>query len=125
MVNYNSSGIAIIGIMLTFTLLCIIGMMFFEKYILIKKNEKILGRIILLCILINVLIFVFLVLTFSKIKFNKGPIGPKGIRGRKGRQGYSNGLNQCVTKDKTLGELKYENDKQKQIKIQTPILESN
>tara|TARA_B100000282_G_scaffold203917_1_gene149570 strand:+ start:401 stop:784 length:384 start_codon:yes stop_codon:yes gene_type:complete len=119
----GNGGIAIIGILLAITLICIVAMMFFERYFLTKQNEKVVSRIILLCILINVLILVFLVLTFSKIQFTPGPKGPKGIRGRMGHQGRMDGLNQCVKQSKTLGEMKYETEKGKQIKIQTPSLE--
>lgn len=121
----GNGGFAIIGILLAITLICIVAMMFFEKYFLTKKNEKTVGRVILLCILINILILVFLVLTFSKIQFTIGPKGPKGIRGRRGHQGKMQGLNQCQKQGKTLGEMKYETQKNSQIKIQTPSLEVN
>jgi len=121
----GDGGFAIIGILLAITLICIVAMMFFERYFLTKKNEKVVGRIILLCILINILILVFLVLTFSKIQFTPGPKGPKGIRGRRGHQGKMQGLNQCQKQGKTLGEMKYETEKGNQIKIQTPSLEVN
>ena len=121
----GNGGFAIIGILLAITLICIVAMMFFERYFLTKQNEKVVGRIILLCILINILILVFLVLTFSKIQFTPGPKGPKGIRGRRGHQGKMQGLNQCQKQGKTLGEMKYETEKGNQIKIQTPSLEVN
>jgi hypothetical protein len=121
----GNGGFAIIGILLAITLICIVGMLFFERYFLTKQNEKVVGRIILLCILINILILVFLVLTFSKIQFTPGPKGPKGIRGRRGHQGNMQGLNQCQKQGKTLGEMKYETEKGNQIKIQTPSLEVN
>ena len=121
----GNGGFAIIGILLAITLICIVAMMFFERYFLTKKNEKVVGRIILLCILINILILVFLVLTFSKTQFTPGPKGPKGIRGRRGHQGKMQGLNQCQKQGKTLGEMKYETEKGNQIKIQTPSLEVN
>lgn len=121
----GNGGFAIIGILLAITLICIVAMMFFERYFLTKKNEKVVSRIILLCILINILILVFLVLTFSKIQFTPGPKGPRGIRGRKGYQGEIQGLNQCQKQGKTLGEIKYETVKNENIKIQTPSLEVN
>ena len=121
--NKGNGGFAIIGILLAITLICIVAMIFFERYFLTKKNEKVVGRVILLCILINVLILVFLILTFSKIQFTPGPKGPKGLRGRRGHQGKMQGLNQCEKQGKTLGELKYETEKGNQIKIQTPSLE--
>ena len=121
----GNGGFAIIGILLAITLICIVTMMFFERYFLTKQNEKVVGRIILLCILINILILVFLVLTFSKIQFTPGPKGPKGIRGRRGHQGKMQGLNQCQKQGKTLGEMKYETEKGNQIKIQTPSLDVN
>ena len=121
----GNGGFAIIGILLAITLICIVAMMFFERYFLTKKNEKVVSRIILLCILINILILVFLVLTFSKIQFTSGPKGPRGIRGRKGHQGEIQGLNQCQKQGKTLGEIKYETAKNENIKIQTPSLEVN
>lgn len=121
--NKGNGGFAIIGILLAITLICIVAMIFFERYFLTKKNEKVVGRVILLCILINVLILVFLILTFGKIQFTPGPKGPKGLRGRRGHQGKMQGLNQCEKQGKTLGELKYETEKGNQIKIQTPSLE--
>jgi len=121
----GNGGIAIIGILLAITLICIVAMMFFERYFFTKQNEKVVGRVILLCILINVLILVFLILTFSKIQFTSGPKGPRGIRGRRGHQGRMDGLNQCVKQSKTLGEMKYETEKGNQIRIQKPSLEVN
>lgn len=119
----GTSNIAIIGILLGISLISIVAMMFFERYFFTKNNEKAVCRIILLCILINLIIFVFLVLTFSKITFNQGPQGTQGIRGRIGHTGRMDGLNQCKKQSKTLGEMKYEESKKKLIKIQSPVLE--
>jgi hypothetical protein len=119
----GTSSIAIIGILLGITLISIVAMMFFERYFFTRTAEKVAGRIILLCILINIIIFVFLVLTFSKITFNQGPQGTQGIRGRIGHTGRMDGLNQCKKQSKTLGDMKFEESKKNLIKIQTPVLE--
>ena len=48
-----------------------------------------------LCITLNVIIFVFLVMSFSKVKFAVGPKGPRGIKGLSGYIGKDGNLSGC------------------------------
>lgn len=48
-----------------------------------------------IAIILNIMIAVFIVLSFSKITFEPGEQGPQGIRGDKGDIGSSGGLNNC------------------------------
>ena len=49
----GNGGFAIIGILLAITLICIVGMLFFERYFFTKKNEKVVGTSEMTDVIIN------------------------------------------------------------------------
>ena len=57
-------------------------------------------------ILINIIILIFLIMSFSKINFQIGSIGPTGNKGDKGRNGNHGGLQACNVRYETADEHK-------------------
>jgi hypothetical protein len=57
-------------------------------------------------ILINIVILLFLIMSFSKVKFNQGNQGPQGNKGYQGHQGANGGLQVCGKKYQTVEEKK-------------------
>ena len=70
-------------------------------------NNKNFYRMITICVGLNLMIFFFLVMTFSKIQFAPGKIGPSGNRGDKGYMGKNSTFNICHKKVMTSGERKH------------------
>ena len=62
-----------------------------------------------IAIILNIMVAVFIVLSFSKITFEPGEQGPRGIRGEKGDIGQSSGLsNNGNIKTMNAEEIKFE-----------------
>ena len=57
-------------------------------------------------ILVNIIILVFLIMSFSKVKFTEGSMGPTGNQGEKGLEGDVGGLSVCGKKYQTIEEKK-------------------
>lgn len=92
-----------------------------EKFF-VESNKIILVRVILLGIMLNVFIFLYLKLSFSKIKTKEGPQGPRGYRGDKGYGGRADSCAVCGPQQNTFA---YENlDKMKKELVipQKPLL---
>jgi hypothetical protein len=118
------SGLGLLGILLLICLICVIIGFIFERYIG-NKGTIMFFRIMLFAVMLNVCILVFLVFSFSKVKFASGPTGPKGIRGRRGFQGKVDSVAKCVKQSKKLGEERLEKLKAENIIIQRPVLGFN
>jgi hypothetical protein len=52
-------------------------------------------RMFCLAIIVNVIILTFIVMSFSKVKFEQGPVGPRGNKGPRGFNGMDGGFNVC------------------------------
>jgi len=57
-------------------------------------------------IIVNILILIFIIMSFSKIKFQRGPQGPTGNKGNKGNKGRDGGLQVCDKTYETVQEKK-------------------
>jgi hypothetical protein len=119
--NEQITGGTLIIIMVGVCLVFILGMLYFEKYFK-DKEQKMVISIFAILICLNIMIFLFLYLTFSKIRFREGPEGPKGIRGRRGLSGKYQGINLCHVQKPTLEQEKYEIQRRTNIRIQKPVL---
>ena len=61
-----------------------------------------------IAIILNIMVAVFIVLSFSKITFEPGEQGPHGIRGEKGDIGNAGGLSNCSkVKSMNAEEIKF------------------
>lgn len=57
-------------------------------------------------IIINVVILVFIIMSFARIKFEKGPRGPRGNKGGKGYTGEDGKLITCEPEYQTIQDKK-------------------
>lgn len=115
------TGIGLLGLLFSIALICIIVGIIFERTIISSEN-KIFFRIMLLTLMLNIIILLFLIFSFSKIKFIPGPKGPKGIRGRRGFNGKYDTVQKCEKQTKKLGDEYLEKRKGETIVIQKPVL---
>ena len=63
-------------------------------------------RMFAITIIINIIILLFLIMSFSKVKFLEGPKGPQGNKGEHGYQGNNGGFQVCGKIYQTVEEKK-------------------
>ena len=94
-----------IVISLFITISCLVGLQFLDKLFVGSKNINTI-RMFGITITINVLILIFLVMSFSKVRFAEGEIGPVGNKGEIGFMGKSGSLGICSSRTQTVEEKK-------------------
>ena len=94
-----------IVISLFITISCLVGLQFLDKLFVGSKNINTI-RMFGITITINVLILIFLVMSFSKVRFAEGEIGPVGNKGEIGFMGKSGSLGICGSRTQTVEEKK-------------------
>lgn len=57
-----------------------------------------------IAILINIIILLFLIMSFSKVKFQEGSKGPRGNKGDKGFGGRDGSLQNCGARQNSIAE---------------------
>jgi hypothetical protein len=72
----------------------IVGIQFLEK-IFHGSNNLLSIKIFAISILVNIIIFIFIIMSFRRIKFTPGKAGPTGNRGERGYDGRDGGLSVC------------------------------
>lgn len=97
---------SIVGLMLILIILMIVGLQMVDR---IFKGDKDLNfyRMIAIAVGLNLMIFVFLFMTFDKIQFAPGPQGPRGNKGNKGPSGFDKKFNTCSKHIETSEEKKF------------------
>jgi len=75
-----------------------------------------------LTIIINIIILVFLIMSFSKVRFAEGEQGPKGNKGETGFNGKNGGLNACGLKYETVGEKKAVENSKNFLDLKPPLI---
>lgn len=105
---HNTNTITIVIILFVLSLSGLMFLRFLENIFIGSPNINII-RIFALCIVLNVMILVFIIISFKRIHFAQGPVGPKGNRGNKGPHGIISTLNSCSVGDSILlsGQKKY------------------
>ena len=73
-------------------------------------------------IIINIIILIFLIMSFSKVKFKEGPSGPQGNKGSRGLGGTPGGLNICSTKYQNVQEKRTYERSIKQLDMKNPLI---
>ena len=117
------SSPALIGIILVVAVIGLVIMMVFERYLAPVLANKILLRIVLLGVLINLCVLVFLIYSFSRVSFQQGPRGPSGIRGLPGPLGGNASINKCSKQTKTITKERNDRIRAKTIVVQKPAIE--
>jgi hypothetical protein len=72
----------------------IVGIQFLEK-LFHGSNNLLSIKIFAISVLVNIVIFVFLLMSFRRVKFTAGKAGPTGNRGDRGSDGSDGGLSVC------------------------------
>ena len=106
----------LILIMLVITL---VGVVILRKVdgLFAKSKHRLIINMMVVCILINILIFVFLYKSFRKTKFRVGPPGPQGNRGSVGYEGLPD---RCSVCDKPSNSVGYNANKEKRLSAIIP-----
>lgn len=99
----------------------VIGILFIDKYFF-DSTRKILVKFIYVSFTINVFIFFYLKLSFSKIKTKKGPQGPRGLKGDKGYIGMNDSCAVCGPQQNTFAYENLKKMKKNLIIPQKPLL---
>jgi hypothetical protein len=100
----------------------IIGMNFLDKLFAGSKNLNAI-RMFALCIIINIIILFFILMSFSKVKFTPGFVGPQGNKGERGYEGVPGGLSACSVKPRTAQEQKAHVKSDQYLDTKPPFLE--
>ena len=74
-------------------------------------------------IIINVIILIFLIMSFSKVKMQEGPSGPRGNKGYKGFDGKDGSLQTCKPKVFNVGEKKANDKINNYVDLKPPLIE--
>lgn len=100
----------------------IVGMQFLDKLFAGSKNLQAI-RIFAISIVLNIIILIFIIMSFSKIKFIAGPSGPQGNKGERGGEGTSGGLVVCKPNPRTAREQKALKKSDQYLDLKPPYLE--
>jgi len=99
----------------------IVGIQLLDRLFAGSKNLNAI-RMFSLSILINIIILLFLIMSFSKVKFNQGDKGPQGNKGESGRKGPDGGFQLCKPKVQTVEEKKVYEKTINYIDLKPPLL---
>ena len=99
----------------------LVGIQLLDRLFAGSKNLNAI-RIFSLTILVNVIILLFLIMSFSKVKFNEGNQGPQGNKGARGHQGENGSLLTFKIKNQTIEEKKAYKKSIDYLDLKTPLL---
>jgi len=100
----------------------IVGMQFLDRLFAGSKNLQAI-RIFAISITLNIIILIFIIMSFSKIKFIVGPNGPQGNKGDRGMEGTPGGLIVCKPNVRTAQEQKALKKSDQYLDLKPPYLE--
>jgi len=100
----------------------IVGIQFLDRLFMGSKNLNAI-RMFSVAILINIIILLFILMSFSKIKFAPGSQGPQGNKGSRGSYGNDGGINICNKKYQTAEEKKTFVRANNYLDLKAPLLE--
>jgi len=100
----------------------IVGIQFLDKLFMGSKNLNAI-KMFALAIIINIIILLFILMSFSKIKFAQGDKGPQGNKGSRGAFGNNGGIDICDKKYQTAEEKKTFERANNYLDLKPPLLE--
>jgi hypothetical protein len=99
----------------------IVGLQVLDRLFEGSKNLSMI-RLFCISIIINIIILIFLIMSFNKVTFQIGPQGPSGNKGVKGNMGAPGGLQVCGNKYQTVQEKKTFEKSQNYLDLKPPLL---
>lgn len=100
----------------------IVGIQLLDKLFMGSKNINAI-RMFALAILINIIILLFILMSFSKVKFAPGAPGPQGNKGARGGYGKDGGFNMCNKRYQTAEEKKAFERSNDYLDLKPPVLD--
>ena len=82
-------------------------------------------RIFCICVILNIIIIIFLIMSFNRVKIQPGPQGPTGNKGQQGFEGKSVGLQICKTKNQTIDEKRTIQKAKDYLDLRPPLLKTD
>jgi len=82
-------------------------------------------RIFCISIILNVIIIVFLIMSFSRVKLQTGPQGPTGNKGQRGDSGKTAGIQECTKKYQTIQEKKTFIKNKNYLDLRPPLIKND
>ena len=102
----------------------IIGIQMLDKLFHNSPNLNAI-RLFGITIIINIIILVFILMSFSKVKFSAGARGPKGNKGARGYSGPDGGINLCNPRYQSAQEKKAFELSNNYLDLKPPLIETN
>lgn len=99
----------------------VVGMQMLDRLFAGSKNINAI-RMFAIATVLNVIILVFILMSFSKIKFTVGTNGPQGNKGDRGFEGSPGGLTVCKPKARTAQEQKALIKSENYLDVKPPFL---
>lgn len=75
-----------------------------------------------IAIILNVLMLAFLIMSFSRVKFEPGPKGPRGNRGPQGHEGDEGKLSVCGDHTLTVSDVRKRTRDSQNLDLQNPYI---
>ena len=82
-------------------------------------------RIFCISIILNIIIIVFLVMSFNRVKIQVGPQGPTGNKGQQGFEGKTGGLEICTKKYQNIEEKKTIIKNEQYLDVRPPLIKND
>lgn len=111
-------------ITLVILIIGVIGLNFLDGLFAGSKNLTAI-KLFGISIIVNVIILIFIIMSFSKIKFKRGPQGPTGNKGNKGYKGKDGGLQVCGKTYETVQEKKAFQRSLNYLDLKPPFINDN
>jgi hypothetical protein len=102
----------------------IVVIMFLDDLFEKSKNRN--GvRMFGFAIVINIIILLFLIMSFSKVKFQEGSRGPRGNKGDKGFTGKDGSLQNCGSRNISVAEARAKSREANYLDTKPPLIEDD
>lgn len=88
-----------------------------------SSNNLVAIKMFGLSILINIIIFIFLIMSFRRVKFSSGKSGPTGNRGDRGLDGRDGGLSVCGVQYQKVQDKKNFERQINYLDLKPPVIE--
>lgn len=111
----------LILVLLIIFIITVVILRYIETLLIGNKYLTII-KLFIIALMFNIMILLFLTMSFSKIKLAKGPIGPKGNRGEQGNIGKYDTCGVCGPQPTSVGYVKTEKMKKELIIPEKPII---